>query len=352
MATQTIQVASFNVENLLHAGARFAREPGEPGYTPEMYADKVRWIAGILDEGEVDLVGFQELFSAKSLSDALAGSKRLKNARVFAPNLVDNIAVDPGGIELAKGPFVGLATTLEVLSERAISDFPAEVVAGLTVAGDGDPVSLPVTRFQRPVIEVKVKLPNGTNATVFVAHLKSKLGQFMAGENRKDPLVIALASTRSLVIRAAESVALRKLALDAMVDNSDAVFVIGDLNDELPSVTTQTIAGPLPFGKASAEIFDRVLYSVHDIQNRNTLRDVDYTHIFDSRYQVLDHIFVSQELYFRNPARVGEVRNTRIFNDHLVDTGLAVNVHSGLSARSDHGVVIAQIVLKAPAAPA
>ncbi|MBX7079796.1 MAG: hypothetical protein K1X88_11450 [Nannocystaceae bacterium] len=353
----SIRVASFNVENLLHAGARFARDPGRPGYSAAMYADKIAWIRGVLDEGSVDLVGFQELFSRKALDEMLTGS-RLAGATVIAPDLDDNITA--GTPEpLARGPFCGLVTTLPVKTAAAdarVFEFPQEVRDRLVVMpdGGGTPVALPVSKFQRPVLRVDVTLPNGADATVFVAHLKSKLGQFLPGEDRDDPMAIALASVRSLVLRAAESVALRALVLAAVRDTDRPVLLLGDLNDELSAVSTQTIAGPNPprflSGPKKAAMFDTLLHSAHDIQDRQTLRDVDYTHIFDGRYQLLDHVFVSQELFHANPKHIGKVRNTRIFNDHLLDTGLAINVPSGLSARSDHGVVVTEIELE-PATP-
>ncbi|MFO0633008.1 MAG: hypothetical protein U0168_09185 [Nannocystaceae bacterium] len=331
----SIRVASFNVENLLHAGARFAQDPGKPGYAPAVYADKLRWIRGVLDEGEVDLVGFQELFSRKALDEVLVGS-RLANATVIAPDLDDNIT--PGTPEpLARGPFCGLVTNLPVKTTAAdarVFEFPQEVKDRLVVMpdGGGEPVALPVSKFQRPVLRVEVTLPSGQDATVFVAHLKSKLGQFMPGEDHDDPLAIALASVRSLVLRAAEAVALRSLVLAAVRNTDRPVLLLGDLNDDLAAVSTQTIAGPAQPKKPAT--FDTLLHSAHDIQDRQSLRDVDYTHIFDGRYQLLDHVFVSQELFHGNPKHIGKVRNTRIFND-LVDTGLAINRPSSLSPRSD-----------------
>ena len=58
-----------------------------------------------------------------------------------------------------------------------------------------------------------------------------------------------------------------------------------------------------------------------------------------------DRIERRVELFAGNRARIGSVRNTRIFNDHLVDTGLAVNTVSTLSSRSDHAMVVAEIEL-------
>jgi len=71
---------------------------------------------------------------------------------------------------------------------------------------------------------VKLSLRENITATVFVAHLKSKRGQLIDGESSSDPLAKALGSTRSLILRAAESVALRALVLDVsrLVSELDA----------------------------------------------------------------------------------------------------------------------------------
>ena len=86
------------------------------------------------------------------------------------------------------------------------------------------------------------------------------------------------------------------------------------------------MAGNEPFfllrHEQKKRLWDVLLYSVHDIQEAQSYRDVSYTHIFNGRYELLDHIYVSQELVRQFPNRVGEVRNTRIFNDHLFDERL------------------------------
>ena len=341
---QSFRVATFNVENLLHPGVRFAGR-GSEMYSEELYADKTSWIGRILDEGAPDIVGFQELFSRRSLDDALASSKHLRAASIVAPDLDDNIREGR-----ARGPFVGLATRFPILESERIVEFPQAVVDGLVVEGEASPmsVSLPINKFQRPVLRVKLSLRENVTATFFVAHLKSKRGQFLGGERSSDPLVKALGSARSLILRAAESVALRALVLDAVRGNDHPVFVLGDLNDDLPAVTTQTIAGEAPFRllrhAQKQQVWDRLLYSAHDIQEQLSYRDVSYSHIFDGRYELLDHIFVSQEFYRSNPDRLGEVRNTRIFNDHLFDSRLVSELDSApLSARSDHGVPVTEI---------
>ena len=183
---------------------------------------------------------------------------------------------------------------------------------------------------------------------VFVAHLKSKRGiVFGDTEDKNDPKIKALGAARSLIKRAAEATALRCLLVDELKDSNTPVVLIGDLNDAVASVTTQISAGDPPWIKLQPEqkrpIWDVLLYSTNDIQSRNSLRDVTYSHIFNGRYEVLDHIFVSQEFYGRNPQRIGRVRYQHQFNDHLVDETMIFR--SKDRTISDHGQVTAIIRL-------
>ena len=167
---------------------------------------------------------------------------------------------------------------------------------------------------------------------------------------QSDPIIQACGRIRSLIVRAAESVALRQLVVTVMKNSSKPVILFGDLNDDLPSVTTQTIAGEEPFRYLSPakkkEAWDVFLYSVHDIEEQESYRDVSYTNIYNGRYELLDHIFVSQEFYHRNPDYIATVCNTRIFNDHLRDERRVVNAGSYPSPKSDHGIPVTEIKWK------
>lgn len=347
---KSFSIATFNTLNLLHPGVFFAGRPNDKAYPQEIYNDKIEWIARILKEGGVSLAGLQELFSEQALQDV---ATRAGFPHVYAPDIENgrNITTKPNGRKEAAGPFVGLLSKYPISAKQAIIDFPGETRGIEIQAGEtsNDIKKLPITRFQRPVIQADVLLKNDVTATVFVAHLKSKRPQSLTSEAGKedDPIVNAAGITRSLIIRAAESVALRKLIVDATQNNTRPVILFGDLNDDLSAVTTQIIAGEEPFRFApiaeKREEWDRLLYSVHDLEEQESYRDVSYTHIFNGRYELLDHIFVSQEFYVGNPARIATVRNTRIFNDHLQDERRVVNPGRGPSARSDHGIPVTEI---------
>jgi len=376
----SFRIASFNVENLNHPGAYFAGRKDSAPYDDTLYADKLGWIGRILDEGRVDIVGFQELFSHRSAKEAVAASRYMSQgggATLVAPTIEGGIneRTRADGTKEVDGPNVGLATRFKVLSHESIVDFPASVDLRIPTGLHDDPgeiVKLPIKRFERPVLKVRLELPGGIPATVFVAHLKSKRGRLLEGEDRSVPVVEALGRTRSLIVRAAEAVALRTLVTRTMDDSVDGkrgepVILLGDLNDDLSSVTTQVVAGEEPpryWGKeVKQRLWDVQLYSVHDIQEERSYRDVSFSHIYNGRYELLDHLFVSQEFVRQFPERIGQVANTRIFNDHLVDSRLVALERGPLPAagaarlkppgtRSDHGIPVTEIELVGPQAPA
>lgn len=346
------RVATFNVENLLLAETRFAGRTDKP-YTAEQYRDKISWIASILDAGRPDLIGFQELFSRKALDEVVELSRHLKPAgevNIYAPDLEGDANFTANGE--ARGPFCGLVTRFELGQKEKIVDFPDDVALSVKCGdeAEAETVALPIKRFQRPVLRVEVMLPREgkepVKAIVFVAHLKSKRSQFLPGEDKeaqKDPVLQAVAQTRSLILRAAEAVALRSLVVKATQGNRDPVFVLGDLNDDLTSVSTQIIAGDRPLRGVHPQIWDRLLYSAHELQEEHSFRDASYTHIFDGHYELLDHVFFSEEFYPRNRERLGDVKITRIFNDHLLDERLTTAIERGPSLRSDHGIPVTEI---------
>lgn len=349
----SFSIATFNTLNLLHPGVFFAGRT-DPAYPQDVYQDKIEWIVRVLKEGRIGLVGLQELFSMEALAEI---ARRAEFEHIYAPDIENgkNIKTGANGRMEASGPFLGLLSRFPFVSTQSIAEFPGET-KGIEIQSSeasGETVKLQITRFQRPVIQAEVQLKEGVVATVFVAHLKSKRPQFLASEQgrEKEPMVIAAGNTRSLILRAAESVALRKLVVDATQGNTRPVILFGDLNDDLSAVSTQIIAGeePYRFAKLADKKtqWDRLLYSVHDLEEAESYRDVGYTHIFNGRYELLDHIFVSQEFYHRNSAGIANVRNTRIFNDHLQDERRAANPGRGPSRRSDHGIPVTEIEWKA-----
>ena len=94
-----------------------------------------------------------------------------------------------------------------------------------------------------------VLLPDSVPLTVYVVHLKSRRPVVLEDEDRRDPAVRALAVVRALLQRGAEAAALRVMLSREMAGRGTEprpVMVLGDLNDELTSVTTELIRGEQP----------------------------------------------------------------------------------------------------------
>ncbi len=84
-----------------------------------------------------------------------------------------------------------------------------------------------------------------------------------------------------------------------------------------------------------------LLYNTSAIQSRQSERDVTYSYVYNGNYDTIDHIFVSQEFYRRNPNRIGEVEYVHFLNDHIVDGTLSTD-DSGRT-ESSHDQVVASL---------
>ncbi|WP_436498662.1 endonuclease/exonuclease/phosphatase family protein [Actinokineospora sp. HUAS TT18] len=328
-----LKVGTFNVLNLAQPGVPYY--PDERPYSIAEFDKKAAWIGEQLRRMDAEIVGFQEVFAEAALSEVCARSGAFAGATVVAP-----------GADGASGPKVGLVTRFP-LAEPAVpvTDFPP----GLSAAVDG--IALPAGKFSRPVLRARIAVTATVTVTVFVVHLKSKRPILDETVAEHDPREEALGKARSLIRRTAEAAALRFLVLDEIVGNSRPAIVLGDLNDGPRAVSTEIVTGDTPSrfwprGKEVREAYwDRVLYSAHELHARNTGRDVSYSHIFNSHYENLDHILVSEEFYDRNPDRIGELTNLRHFNDHLVDNQLTEDRPDRTT--SDHAQLVAEIDLRA-----
>ncbi len=326
MPLKNFRIGTFNVYNLIQANQTYY---GNKKYSEAEYAKKVAWIGGQLERMRADIVGFQEVFHPDALKPALEKSGILAKAEVaFAPNQEGS-------------PGVAIASRFPILEQKVFQDFPANAV--LDIEG----TNIPLQTFSRPVLSARLKVTESVECTVFVAHLKSKRPLLAEGSDRNDPVENAKGQARSLIVRAAETTALRSLLMEVLQNRNHPVIVLGDMNDNALAVTTQIITGEQPFRRLPLEqrkaIWDVYLYSVKDIQARQSYGDFYYTHIHNGHHESLDHLLVSQEFASQNPERIGRVGYVSIFNDHLVDETITEGVESW---QSDHGQVVAEIELE------
>ncbi|HEX7842421.1 MAG TPA: endonuclease/exonuclease/phosphatase family protein [Kofleriaceae bacterium] len=338
-ARSRIKVLTWNLRNLANPGVDYY--PGEK-YSPAEFERKIGWINGQLGTMDADVAGFQEVFHKEALVKAV-GKAMGKDVRVIVTPPDDDAQLQP-----PLKPRVALATRLPIIGEpTVIRDIPQDATLHF-LDGDGKPTApLPITSFSRPVLRVELELWKNAagaaeKAVVFVVHLKSMTPEIFEGQDDEDPMVYALGEARAQMRRTAEAAGIRSLVRRELEGTRTPVIVLGDCNAGTPSVVASIMSGPAPARYLKIEdkqrLWDRMLYDAIELQSRQSLNGTYYTHIFNGRYEALDHILLSEEFYDRNPAHIARVEYVRLFTDHLVDGDLCPDRIP--SWQSDHGAVV------------
>ncbi|NHZ80133.1 endonuclease/exonuclease/phosphatase family protein [Massilia sp. CCM 8695] len=310
---QEIRFATFNVYNLAPPGAKLYDNLLPT--TPEEYEAKLNWTARQIDLLDADVIGFQEIFSQAALLDALARTRRYRDAFHvgFDP--------DPGAERLT--PSVALVSRLPLAAPGvAHLAFPEGVAL--------PPGSREADRFSRAVIHAPVIVSPDCTVDVVVVHLKSKRPDYRNGDSSEDPQLYALACLRSLVRRGTEAVALRVFLSKLAREHQRPRVVLGDFNDVADAVTTMIVLG-------NGNTLGERMFDAYQLQQRQDhLRHVGFSIVHDSQYTTIDHILVSEQFNASLPNALGEVVDVVYLNDHVV---------LELPEASDHGQVLARIRL-------
>ena len=161
-------------------------------------------------------------------------------------------------------------------------------------------------------------------------------------EDTGDPRVTARATLRSLLMRAAEAAALRRVVVGITSryapSGGEALVLLGDMNDGPHSVTSQMIAATqaVAYDRAARDV---ALHHAWDVATEPALkRDMGYSHVHQGWPELLDQIWVSEEFVATSRFAIGDVRRVEVFNDHLHE--------SRERWRSDHGFVRALLRLR------
>ncbi|MCE3605868.1 endonuclease/exonuclease/phosphatase family protein [Massilia sp. P8910] len=310
---QEIRFATFNVYNLAPPGVKLYDNllPS----TPEEYEAKLNWTARQIDLLDADVIGFQEIFSQAALREALARTRRYRDAFHvgFDP--------DPGAERLT--PSVALVSRLPLAAPGvAHLQFPEGVAL--------PPGSREADRFSRAVIHAPVIVSPDCTVDVVVVHLKSKRPDYRNGDSSEDPQLYALACLRSLIRRGTEAVALRVFLSKLARQHQRARVVLGDFNDVADAVTTMIVLG-------NGNTLGERMFDAYQLQQRQDhLRHVGFSIVHDNQYTTIDHILVSEQFNAALPDALGEVVDVVYLNDHVV---------LELPEASDHGQVLARIRL-------
>lgn len=388
--------ASFNVKNLIGPDQEYYRFER---YTEEEYAWKADWLADQVLSLNADVIAFQEIFdesalrhvldqanarglaanadvipdaskryARKAIFDKLAFAPYSDAALAFAPNAMDAGIPGqrrPGLAILSRHGFAAPPETIQVL------ETPIEIpFSGL--AGEGDAGHFTLRRLSRPIQKVRIEL-GGHEVTIFNCHLKSKLGEYPRAPGAGfapetdltsyDPVGRALGSLRASLRRMAEAVVLRRLVVEDL-SQGRPVIVMGDMNDADNAVSTQIIAGEVPFKnyawlrrhdaqKANQrysrdeahQITEAIsalrLHSAEKLFVRRSLRDMVYTTSFGGVFESIDQILLSRHFHPDFEGFDAEMLYFSTLNDHLTDGSHPEAPYNKLA--SDHGQIMAHL---------
>jgi endonuclease/exonuclease/phosphatase family metal-dependent hydrolase len=322
---QTLQVATCNTLNLAAPGHRYY-DNAEP-YDAAEYERKTTWLGAQIARLGADVLGLQEVWDESALRDVVARSG-LHYSTVLAP----------GAEAGATGtPRVALVTRLALDNIESITDFAVRDIVQVPELDD-------YKRFERPVLHARLRTTRGQVVHVLVVHLKSKRPKILqdsnghALEDVDDPLVVARATLRSLLMRGAEAAALRGIVVSLLRRTSEPLLLLGDMNDGPQSVTSQLIAATQAVAY-DRQARDTALWHAWDVATEPALRrHMAYSHVFQGWPELLDQIWVSEEFVATSRFALGDVRRVDVFNDHLHE--------SRERWRSDHGFVRALLRLR------
>jgi endonuclease/exonuclease/phosphatase family metal-dependent hydrolase len=289
-------VMTWNIENLFRV-----TDEGGPKTDAE-YQQKLKSLAAVILQLDPDILGLQEIGSAGALGDL---GNLLQNRY---PHLQLSEHPDPRGIR------VGFLSKLEIKEHEEIVDFPP---SGLpTVPGidsKGNPIA--VRSLSRGALRIRVEPKPNFPLHLIATHLKSKLLTFPnpnggSSFKPKDENERAQVAGLALLKRTAEAVALRVKANELLQDNpTEALILLGDLNDVTNAATTQILNGPsgseigtVGFDRPDAGDDTRLFNLAPLIPEARR-----FSRINQGNKELIDHILVSQELLPGKPRQVPTV---------------------------------------------
>lgn len=329
----SFRIATFNALNLNSAGLGYIGRLDARPLSAEEYSTKTAAIATELTLIAPDIVGFQEVFSEAALRDACGQSSVTEGMAVHAP--LAQPVPDPLGHQgnlVSDGPHVGIASRFPLLGPLTmITNFRPEA-APIVPVGRHSAMSelhlLGITTFERPLLRAEILVDHLPGLVVLVAHLKSKRPKFLPGEDLDDPSVQALGAMRSLVVRACEAAALRAQIVAEraswVAGKRRPVIVLGDLNDDIGSVTTQMICGSRPYLTGGDTAVSRATWRFRTREMLLSAFEIvppsdgqGHTFVFGGRPSVIDHILMSADFAPVEGRQRARVLATGTRNGHL-----------------------------------
>jgi endonuclease/exonuclease/phosphatase family metal-dependent hydrolase len=323
------KVMTWNVENLFRVGS----ESGPK--TEEEYEQKLKTLADAILALDPHVLALQEIGDLEAFEELVA---RLEDRY---PHTRISEFPDSRGIR------VGFLSKLKVEEHEDIVNFPEGSLIKV-LSQESEETTTEITRMSRGVLRILVKPKENFPIHLINTHLKSKLLTFPSTTNRsrfnpKDENERSRVAGLALLKRTAEAVALRVKANELLEKNTiQGLILLGDMNDVTSAATTQILQGPSG-SEIGTDGFERKDKG-DDTRLFNLAPLIPderrYSRINQSNKELIDHIFVSQELLPGTPPKLPEVDSHVNVIDALPSISNDPNLRRGKPG-SDHAPVTA-----------
>jgi endonuclease/exonuclease/phosphatase family metal-dependent hydrolase len=325
--TTTIRLATFNLEN-------FDDQPNAKPTLDEriglMRPQLLRLNADILCLQEVN--GQEQTGQPRRL---LALEKLLATTPYSAYHRVSTMTAD--GTQVFDERNLVILSRFEILAHQQHK--PADVpLYRMITAIPAQPQAKEIL-WERPILQVIIKLNATTDIHLFNVHLKSKIptdipGQKLDTYTWKSCTAWAEGSFVSSMKRMGQAVQTRKL-VDALFDADEnaLVAICGDFNAEANEVPLEAIRGDVE-NTGNPKLAKRVLVPCE----RTVPESARFSLIHQGRGTMLDHLLVSRSL-------LASYHTTEIHNELLHDESAAFATDEKFP-ESDHAPVVAEFVVQ------
>lgn len=346
-STHNIREASklrFGTFNLLN----FTAPPGasyQPQfvYKPKDWAKKCAWVGRQLSRMDADVVGFQEVFSPQTLQTIAAEAGYSYFATVDQPRIKHDLVYDR--------PVLAIASKHPIQQAEVLAYDPAR--SGLPIPAD--------FTFSRSPLLASIDLPAIGCVQFVVLHLKSPRAllkpaeiapfkrwcegdqlQWPSGSLVEQGYTLSTwqrVAEAGLVYQAVQKQAIQKQVTQAQV--TQPVVVMGDLNDDLQSVSGQALLGKaVQLTTTGAAIFDHAdpseslacLVDAAVLAEQSGKGKIMPTYYHRREPLYLDHILLNQAMLSRT-----EISEYKVMNRHLSRN------YAGSIRKSDHAQVVLEL---------
>lgn len=311
-ALPALTLATWNLRALQLAG--HTPWPDQRPLNKKEYGVKTAFLVERISRFEPDILGIQEVAQEEAFDELQAA---------LGEGFEHKALGEKGS---GSGLRVGLFSRFPITRVDSHVDIPPEGQIRL------EPESPVIgSRFRRPVLAVQLDV-EGCPLTVLVVHLKAKRPDYFKSEDpgrhgEAAPIVMSRAMGRSLVVRACEAAGLRALMRQLQLQSKGPVVLMGDFNDGPHSVTTQILGRRPPFFGRDFRVDE--FYSTLELHLAQPHAREIYSHVWEGKYEVLDHLVVSGDLAKR-------FQDLRCYNDFLADAQSDLTV-------TDHGALVVRL---------